>query len=381
MKILFIVTMPLELNSSASLRNISTINGLSRQGNEVTVLTSAVIKTHPSYMEIKLDNSIKIIRVNSGISKALSAKVGKIEILSKIKSILYKFWDKANIYDTWTFMINSREINKIHISDFELLISSSDPKSSHLLAEKIKGTNSIPWIQIWGDPFSGDISSSNNNEERRATEEARFFNKAQKIFFLSELTFCEMTKRYPDISEKFRFMPRPYLEKRVFDKRSFNGGKLSLSYCGDYISKVRNIKPFYEAVKKTKDNLTICGRTDINLASDTNIKIKPRVSQEIVNELESQSDVLIHLSNLSGTQIPGKIFDYSATNKPILFILDGNTELLKKQFSKYNRYLFCNNTVEDIVNKLEIIRCGKYPGKLEPVEDFYVGNVMKKLLE
>ena len=57
------------------------------------------------------------------------------------------------------------------------------------------------------------------------------------------------------------------------------------------------------------------------------------------------------MCNLKGGQIPGKIYQYSATNKKILFILDGSESeisVLENYFKKFNRYIFCKNNVVDI---------------------------------
>ena len=381
MKILFIVSRPLEMNSSASLRNVNTINGLAGEGHEVTVLSTFLSREHPAFSEIQLDSSVEVIRVNLGMGKALSAKAGRNRFLKKIKYIIYKKQKKKNLYDSWKSMVNRPEVAQMDISKYDLLISSSDPKSSHLVAEKVRAESSIPWIQIWGDPFTGDITSLNKDENRKAREEKRFFRAASKVLFLSEATCAEMKERYPEAADKMDFMPRPYSEKKIMKSRIKKGARLHLSYCGDYNSDVRNILPFFQAVQLTGDYLKLCGRSDLHLVGDEKIQIFPRVPQETVDKIEDEADVLIHLSNLGGTQIPGKIYNYSATNKPILFILDGNEEMLLGVFSKYNRFLFCKNDVNEIVEKLEIIRNLEYPERLEPVDAFYVKNVMRSLLK
>lgn len=376
---MFIAAMPLEMNSSVSQRNISTINGLCKRKHNVTVYTSYLSKSHPLYTDVNLERTAKVIRINAGKGKELSAKAGRNKFLKKIKLWVYKLWNNWMIYDSWKAIINSRIWDEIDKSAYDVLISSSDPKSSHLIAEKVFDQTGVRWIQIWGDPFTGDITSSGKNENKKKTEEERFFSKAEKVMFLSELTCSEMKVKYPDYKLKFFFMPRPYLEKKIFGDRT-EKEKLVLSYCGDYNSMVRNIMPLYTAVTKTGDELTICGDSDLELIEESNIKVFPRVLQEKVEELENSSDVLIHLSNIKGSQVPGKIYNYSATDKPILFILDGETEKLRESFFKYDRYVFCNNTVEDIMAKLNMVRKNQCNVELKPVEDFFVDNVIFSLL-
>jgi hypothetical protein len=87
---------------------------------------------------------------------------------------------------------------------------------------------------------------------------------------------------------------------------------------------------------------------------------------------------------LRGGQIPGKIYHYSATTKPILFILDGTEEekkIIKEHFAQYDRYFFCDNTKEDIelaINKLTA-NYTQYCGRI--VEEFSPKQVVAQLFQ
>ena len=88
-----------------------------------------------------------------------------------------------------------------------------------------------------------------------------------------------------------------------------------------------------------------------------NITVNERLPWDKVQELEKKADILVHLSNLRGSQIPGKIYQYSGTNKPILFILDGDINKIKEQFEAYNRYVFCLNNLMNIQKTVEEMVC------------------------
>ena len=126
---------------------------------------------------------------------------------------------------------------------------------------------------------------------------------------------------------------------------------MRFGYYGDYFSFSRDLRPFYEAAKNQQINVKIYGNSDLFLEPSKNIVIKPRVGLKDLSEAEQQTDVLVFLCNLKGGQIPGKIYQYSATNKKILFILDGSESeisVLENYFKKFNRYIFCKNNVVDI---------------------------------
>jgi len=382
MKILYVVSRPLEINSSASLRNINTINGLCDLGHEVTVVTGYPEKNHPQYSAIKMHDATDIRYTSHNVGKSLSASFSKNLLLRKIKNIIYKYYLRHNVYDSWEYIVHDSIWDEISIDNYDILISSADPKSSHLAAERFLENHKIPWIQIWGDPFTGDITNTNPKKESlRQKEEIRFLTKADKVVYLSELTAIEMQHKYPNFAKKISFMPRPYIKEIISEPRNYCNKKLKLAYCGDYNSAVRNIIPLYSTIKETGDNLTICGNSDIELQNSYNISVLGRVNSDEVYKVESDADVLIHLSNLKETQIPGKIYNYSATNKPIIFILDGDTNIIRQCFEKYNRYLFCENTENDIMRALNIVRSNGYPGDLKPVIDFSYQVVLTQLLE
>lgn len=380
MNILYVVSRPLEINSSASQRNLNTVNAMALLGHKVTVITAEPSKSHPQYSTIKLENDIKQIYIPAGTVKKLSAKAGSNFIFKKIKGILYRAYNNRSIYDTWKNILNSHLWNEMEYSDFDVLISSADPKSSHLVGELIHGKTDLPWIQIWGDPFTGDITSS-GMERQKQQEEYRLLGKCDKVVFLSELTSLEMKEKYKEYAEKIFFMPRPYIKESIFSLPEIHKKPLKLSYCGDYNSLVRSIEPLYNAMLHGEDCISICGNSDLNLVGNERIRISARIAADKVKEIEDAADILVHLSNKSGTQIPGKIYNYAATNKPILFILDGECEKIKKCFEKKGYFYFCRNNENDIRNAIEEIRDGKNFSKLEPVREFSMEKVIGQLLQ
>ncbi|WP_230137694.1 hypothetical protein, partial [Peribacillus frigoritolerans] len=167
MKILFITSSPLEYSSSANLRNIALIKGFSELGHEVSTLT-AKPEESSSYYDSSLINFNLDKRYFINISQAHSHFTSKTEDLSslknkfkrEVKKNFYQLYTSFSIYDPRKNLVSN--VNKVKIKDtFDLIISSSDPKSSHLLAEKLielKPGITKKWIQYWGDPFTNDIN-------------------------------------------------------------------------------------------------------------------------------------------------------------------------------------------------------------------------------
>ena len=196
------------------------------------------------------------------------------------------------------------------------------------------------------------------------------------------MTFESQKQRYPQNKEKMFYLPIPYYKQiRTQKKFPVSDQEVRLCYCGDYGSRVRNLKPLYDAAKESGMYLTVCGMSDLTLKSTGRIKVLPRQAASKVREIEKEADVLIHLSNLSGTQIPGKIYQYISTDKTILFILDGDKMALKNTFSEYGRFIFVENNKDDIKEVLKKICELRENVSNEPVIDFSAKNVAQKLVE
>ena len=175
------------------------------------------------------------------------------------------------------------------------------------------------------------------------------------------------------MSDKIKFVPLACDEQASANKATNCEIANRAVYLGDYSSHIRNILPLYNAVLKMPNiELIIAGNTDLKLESNDHITIYPRVNQQKVKELEDSAAIVVSVGNLSGTQIPGKLYYSASSQKHILVTIDGdNKEELKNYIDSYDRFDVCLNTEDNIREALEkIINEGKVifniPDKLLP---------------
>lgn len=368
MNILYITSRAIEINASSSIRNIATIKGLVENGHNVT-LCSMRPDNNGKYYDNKIPEvNIKRIYFEPAMKTAIRA-ANRFNIFH---TKLYKMIRGKRIYDNSKQIIN--HIDEVDVSEYDLVISSSDPKTSHLFAEKLfeKYGKKVAWIQIWGDPFASDmtISGSKNYMKKIEKEEHRLLSKCDSVIYVSSATLDAQKHKYPDASKKMHYLPIPYLKKVIsVQKENESANVVKLAYCGDYLSNIRNITPLYDAVSKLQGySMRICGDSDITLNPVENIHVSGRVPYQEVSKIEDSADILVLICNLFGTQIPGKIYQYSGTDKPVLFILDGNQKVIMQQFEKYRRFDFCSNDSREIRKKL--VEITKSKEKRNPVEEF-----------
>lgn len=382
MKILYITSYPLEYSSSANMRNIALIKGLLENGNEVHTLSTILDKDSSLY-----DNSL----LNINISKRYWIELGSVhkkiqlkkdqKLKKKIIEIAYKIYMKINLYDSRAKL--AKKVNDLKIDDkYDLIISSSDPKSAHLFAEELIKANpkiTKKWFQYWGDPFVSDINRKSWVPKFVVKkEENRLLGICNKVIYVSPFTLEEQKKMYLKYKEKMLFLPIAYIEEKIFP--NIKNDHITIGYFGDYKKNDRNIKELYDCCKNNNYKLYIAGYSDITLNNTNNIKIMPRQNKSIIDEYEKKCDILICICNKKGTQIPGKIYHYSCTNKPILILLDGNNnEKMKEYFESYRRFFVCHNKLNEINKEIERIKSDNK--KYEPCKKLNSKNIAKQLIE
>ena len=402
MKILVINGDCLQVNTSANLCHLAYIRGLVDSGHEVDVLCAdgRDYQLDPSmqlpdgvhcytyygvsfYEKLSLRKSetqTAPIPISSAPSPATKTSFSQ-RIVQRAKSAVLSLYGVHGIYST--FVRKARHFRSD--THYDYVLSLSTPVTSHLLTHNLLKKGNIHadhWIQIWEDPWCVDIYGF-NGKKSIFKEERRLLSFAEKVCYVSPLTLRNQQKLFPESAHKMYWQPLPYYYKdeapvAVPQKPTVYG------YFGDYAPASRNLEPFYLAAKETGITLNICGRPHDLFASTENITIYPRLPLDKLKPLEDKTNVLVFLCNRAGGQIPGKIYQYSATEKTVLFIMDGTEDeqkVLYDFFAPFHRFIFCQNTVESISDAIRRIEKGDL-GDVEnkPLEAFNPTETIKKIL-
>lgn len=407
MNVLYVVGSCLTKNTSANMSHNSYVQGLLENGCKLDILMAqdswgaedAALPTWKEARYFRYPSTSAADRLRKKFSKANTAAPQprpadgaaapvrkkpdmKAAVRSCIKKAFYLCFPQDPVYPleaTWLKKARSFRSDTV----YDLVVSNSSPAASHKLVQQLiaeKKLNCNRWIQIWEDPWYYDLYGGHTEQERR--EEHALLRAATEVYYVSPLTLTYQKRYYPDCAHKMKHIPLPYLEISEDGSSALVSG--SFGYFGDYYSKTRNLLPFYEALKSAGAVGSIYGDSDLGLASTDRITVSGRVTLDILAEVQAKTEVLVHLCNLRGGQIPGKIYHYSATKKPILFILDGaeeEQEILRTYFSQFDRYYFCENTTESILSAIRSVRADIAAGKTwRVVEAFSPRGVVSQLL-
>lgn len=268
--------------------------------------------------------------------------------------------------------------NKEYIKVFEsmvnkdtVIVSSSPTVDAAIVCSDIKKRfPDVEYVQYWSDPITLSLITPSEYTMKRIVwkyiEKKLHFN-ADKVAFGTKSLYKAQCELFPELEKKGYGVHVAYNPnaKDVENKKK----EIVFGYFGNYYSKIRDVRPLYEAFKETNEKLVICGRGDIKFESSNNIEIRERVSQAEVGEYEDKVDVIVCVLNKCGQQIPGKVFYQTNTLKHILVVLDGpRKDEIKGELCESERFIFCDNTKENIIEAIEIIKKTK---KRRDKCDFY----------
>lgn len=390
MKILFVSTYDLRRNTSSNIRTIALIQALAKMGHNVYAAYIPSQHVPDSKIQSCIINScdfvIPLMEVaDEDTLKTVEKPSNKISYKQKIKNIILEVYNKICIYDI--FQVNIRKIrvetiDKLNL-DYDVIVSSSEPRSSHKLAKKLikRGVKAKLWVLYWGDPITNDVASKKIFPFREHIIEKQLIKNGDLSIYTNQ-SCCEyMKKKYPDYSSKISWIPTSDILSNQKEKIR---EEYYISYVGDYRSDFRNIIPFYETCKCLRKQSVIAGGSDINLNSCESIRVLGRVSKEQADRIEQGSSILVVLDNekkgRENIQVPGKMYHYALTNKYILVI--SNADSLEKYYSHYERYVFAHNTVDSIIEGLRKIENGELPlSYCSPVKSFTQESIAENFTE
>lgn len=406
-KLLYVVGVCLYNNTSANMSHNAFVKGFIENGYDVDIIMAddswgnrdekltrlnANYHTYRYYsffdkVRMKFSNAdanktSNITSNDSDVNQKSNNKNVRLKdyIRSHIKSLYYRLFKADSRYGlevTWL----KKAMNFSDDSIYDLVVSNSCPEAAHKLVVELKKRNRIKfkrWVQIWEDPWYYDLYGGMSEEIK--DEEHYLLREASEVFYVSPLTLMYQKQYFSDCADKMKCVPLPFFE---YTEKSANEKivKNSFGYFGDYYSVTRNLQPFYNALLKSGFKGYIYGDTDLDLSSTDNIEVSGRVTLDVLSKIQDKTEVLVHLCNLKGGQIPGKIYHYSATTKPILFILDGTEDekkALYEFFNEYDRYYFCENDEEAILATMKKISSDSK--KFDIVTAFSPKEVVKRII-
>lgn len=321
------------------------------------------------YKNVCYNNSAISSRRNFNNRKNKIFKEMFIKILEKSKIIIFEM-NTCRLFD-WSPFAIIKGVKLITRYNYDVLISSglSDP---HLIAYTIKKMKrKIPWIIDYGDPW---VFASTYRDEHTKVKfvidhwlEKRILKSASIITVTTEETKKNYLENYLFLEkEKIKVIPMG-TDYDVFKKiRAEHSEKFRILYTGS-IYPTRDIKPFLNAVKLLSEDKEMKENIEVLFVGNIEDKYKELVIcmglEDVITfggfvpyekslSLMMGASVLLSFGNKGGLQVPGKLFDYVGSKRPILWIKGDERDPALRYLEGLNRAIIVNNKSEEIYSKI-----------------------------
>lgn len=393
----------------------------SKAGYDVEVITTDPSKYDPYYNDDKnkdIRKTFKLTRIkdagfyyslyNKKIESNSNGVNSRVNIIKMVAIRSYKFLSRLLFYpDRMRFWSKKarKYLEKKSLTSKDIVISVGFPFSSHIEVSKLKKKTNCMVILDYGDPWSFNPSIDTEPSWRRKIDkvvESRILKSANLITVTTDNTKDQFIKRFGIRNiEVVRLGTDLSAYKKPMHNKN-NNSNLTLVYTGTFYKEIRDPEMFFRSMVEIDKKINygidvvVAGRIDsfvheminrlgLNNLQNVRFDFLGNVGINRCIELQKSADMLLFFSNKNGIQVPGKIYEYLATDKPIICISYGESEA-ERILLNYNRAVIVSNDAGMPGTFLDLFTEFKKNGRIVElsslcVYDYDWSNVSKKMLE
>lgn len=271
--------------------------------------------------------------------KEMTSQDNENKFVSKAISIAGELFAYPDGMKYWKKPAFSKCCEIIENENVSGIISSSFPITSHIIAHDLKEKYDLPWIadlrDLWNlNPYIHHTAIRRHFEKKL---EIKTFENADVLTTTTPLAKETLQTLHPTkkiISVVSGYDPEEYENIT----RTECSDKLTLMYAGSLYAGKRDPSILFQAInelinekKIIKDEITVDFYGDTTNLKDlsekydlsSNVGIHGKISHDEVLQNQANSDVLLLISWMNRNEkmfIPGKVYEYIASKKPILSI-------------------------------------------------------------
>ena len=332
---------------------------------EVIILKQKIMEPY-AWASIFSKNSAK------GISSGIIPAQKKQSFLQKVM-----LWVRGNIFIPdarvlWVKPSVQYLLQYIQENNIDTIITTGPPHSLHLIGQKLKSKLNIKWIADFRDPWTTigyhkALKLSSFAKRKHKKLEHQVLNMADTLIVTSPTTKYEFEQI---TSNKIAVITNGYdVENTV---KPVLDDKFSLAHIGSFLSD-RNPKILWEVLQElTQEMESFSQNFELKLIGKVSVEILNSVSEFKLTEFTKVLGYLSHTEALEHQRksqvlllveidspetksiIPGKLFEYMVSGRPIIGIGPENSDF-ESIISETNTGTFCKYTEKEKL-KLKIIQ-------------------------
>lgn len=252
----------------------------------------------------------------------------------------------------------------------DMIYSSSPPYTCSLIARNIKRNSSIPWVAGFRDPWTDFISAPKRWFIPKAIDKAMefsVFNEADAIEVAWEGIMKDALKKYPKIDQnKFFHIPNGF-DSDDYPKLNYQkNDRFTITYTGSmygrrnplsFLTALKNLI-YSNSIKSKQIKIRFIGRfgTEVEAMFEQFpykdcLEILPYIPHNKSIEYLLRSDALLLIvdeSKESQEIVPGKVYEYLGTKRPIIAIAPQESAISKLLNECGSGYIAHQSEIEKI---------------------------------
>jgi len=291
--------------------------------------------------------------------------------LQKLKDFVYDICYFPDQAGPWLIPAFIRGIRVVRKNKIDAIFATGSPWSGLVVGYLISRFTGKPLIVDFRDPWMNNpfhLSKGKLLDSWSARLERRVVHHASAVSLNTDPLKAEFLQRYPDIEpDKFFVMPNGY------DPEDFRDIQAEPRTESSIFRQIGDVNLGYDVRERYAD-----------LVSDGSLVLdKARPYRECLSALTS-ADIVVNVQPGTKTQIPSKLYDYLAINKPILNITSAEGALGDLVLRKGLGDLVSFDQQEELTHLLVDYCVSGLPGQFQGYEnrsDFSVTHIAKELAE
>ncbi|MED3645224.1 hypothetical protein P5F75_17895 [Caldifermentibacillus hisashii] len=370
------------------------INELSSRGYEIDIITD---RKKVEVLNYESNGEINIYRFDNNfnvsfdlLNKLTKLKLGRLlTFLTRFFSLILKicYFIRYNIFTLekqtsgWYVKDILKMCLELHkIKKYDSVISVSLPFKSHYIAKKLVSMvddSSLKWFVYEYDPFGYNklLSKSTIKKFLRLKREYKVFERCNYIFLTPELYHFYMKTPFSIFKDKFISMPFANIQKFTYEEEKIDikldSKNINCVFTGTLYQEIRNPKYAIEMFGNLDTNIQLIFLSNItqeavNGANEvkSNVSFYPMQPRNKAKNILAKSDILVNIGNTVEFQIPGKIFEYISTGKPIVHFSKFPGDPSLKYLERYPLVLIIEEWKGNFEQQAKRLKsfCEKYKG-------------------
>lgn len=226
--------------------------------------------------------------------------------------------------------------------EFDAILSTSPPRTAHLIARHLAGKYKLPWIMDLRDPWMSWTSPEARRSGVAAKQQQLFRScllQASAIVANTERLRSFVVGEHGDVAERVFAIPNGCLPPaRQEDAPPSAPGRFSIGHYGDLYGKrtgrmfLQGVREWIDVARPDKGRLAIrFAGNEFDAATlaeaarpelQSTISFQAAVPRTEVRRMMAEDYVLLLVANEQPLQVPGKAYEYLAAGRRILAVTE-----------------------------------------------------------